>query len=126
MTPELNIPNYIQILFGKIHHLEEEVLVLKEHLHRKPAKGSPNKEEEKQLFTVQGAAQFLSVSTNTIYILKAEDKIPYMQKGRRIYFSRESLLMWLQDSCKNSQPQELTNQQVVQRYLKPRRKKLGS
>lgn len=130
MTPEMNIPNYVQILFGKIHELEEEVVELKEYIQRTPIKSlrakEPRNNEDKQIFTVQEAAEFLSVSTNTIYKMKDANIIPFMQRFRRIYFERDSLLKWLKEGTKEPQPQEQINQQVVQRYLKPRRKKLGS
>lgn len=116
------VPNYLQIIFNRLLELEEDVKELR--AQRVAACVAPK--EENQLFTVDEAAEFLSVSRTTIYQLKAHDRIPFMQKGKRLYFTKENLMKWLEEDSHYPISQPLTNQITVQRYLKPRRKKLGS
>lgn len=122
MVHQNSIPNYLEILFSKIGELEEKVnkLSLDQNTKREIAS------EEKQVFTSQAAAEFLGVSLNTIYLLKASKKISCMKKGKRLYFTRESLLNWLEEGRIPASTMEVSNQEIVKRYLKPRRKKLGS
>lgn len=121
MEQQHSIPNYFQIFLNRLVELEEQV----KELRSKQSAASVAAKEESQLLTVEEAAEFLSVSRTTIYQLKAHNKIPFMQKGKRLYFTKENLMKWLEEGS-HSPTLPLTNQQLVQRYLKPRRRKLGS
>lgn len=54
--------------------------------------------EQDKIFTIEEAASFLSLSRHTIYDLTSRSAIPYLKKGRRLYFSKEDLISWLKDS----------------------------
>ncbi|AHM63193.1 excisionase family DNA binding domain-containing protein [Flammeovirgaceae bacterium 311] len=122
MLQQPQIPNYIEILFNRIDVLEERVNILSQ---SQPIMGVAI-QEEKQILNSQETANFLSVSLTTVYQLKAENKICCMKKGKRLYFTRESLVNFLQEGRVSAPDIKLSGCQVVQRYLKPRRKKLGS
>lgn len=122
MEQQIQIPNYFQIFLNRIEDLEAQVQELRQHQHL----GGGSRKVEDQLFTIEEAAEFLSVSRTTIYLLKAANKIPFMQKGKRLYFTRENLMKWLEEGSQTPNSLQCTNQEIVQRYLKPRRKKLGN
>lgn len=118
------VPNLFEILFDKIESVEEQLCEIINMLSVQPGRFTPVR-EEKQLFNVQEAADFLSISKTLIYILKAENKIAYRKKGRRLYFTRESLIRYIEEENEIQPEKELSNQQIVRHYLRPRRKKLG-
>lgn len=54
------------------------------------------KETEEKLLTVQAAAEFLSLSMPTIYSKVSRNELPFMKRGKRLYFSQKELLEYLQ------------------------------
>ncbi|AHM63191.1 mobilizable transposon, Xis protein [Flammeovirgaceae bacterium 311] len=118
------VPNLFEILFDKIESVEEQLCEIISMLSAQPGKHVPVR-EEKYLFNVEEAAEFLSISKTLIYILKAQNKIAYRKRGRRLYFTRESLIRYIEEEHEFQPEPELTNQEIVKRYLGPRRKKLG-
>jgi excisionase family DNA binding protein len=58
--------------------------------------------EADQLFTIQQAADFLTLSVPTLYNLVSRKEIPYMKKGKRLYFSKEELTSWLRSGRKQT------------------------
>lgn len=56
-----------------------------------------------QLFTIQKASEFLSLSVPTIYGKVSRKEIPFMKKGKRLYFSPTELMDYLKGDRKKSQ-----------------------
>lgn len=82
--------NPFDIIETRLSSIESLLLNLK----RSP--GNENSENQtEQLFTVKEAAQFLKLSVPTIYALVSRAEIPYMKKGKRLYFSNLQLIDWL-------------------------------
>ena len=52
------------------------------------------------MMTVEETATFLKLSRYTIYGLVSQGVIPFMKKGKRLYFSSEDLTIWLKSSRK--------------------------
>lgn len=48
-----------------------------------------------QLLTVQQTAEFLNLAVPTIYGKVSKGEIPYMKKGKRLYFSRIELMDYI-------------------------------
>jgi excisionase family DNA binding protein len=42
-------------------------------------------------------AQFLDIKLNTLYIKTHRGELPFMKKGRKVYFSRKQLLEWMSE-----------------------------
>ena len=55
------------------------------------------REQADQYLTVEEAAEFLSLSIPTIYSKVSKRELPYMKRGKRLYFSREALESYLDD-----------------------------
>lgn len=52
-----------------------------------------------EVLTIQQAAEFLNLTTQTIYGLVSARKIPFSKPtGSRLYFSRLSLIEWLKEN----------------------------
>lgn len=75
----------------------------------KAMKELPNSTEDnstEKLLTVEEAAKFLSLSIATIYTKKSKGELPFMKRGKRVYFSSTELLKYLKEG------QEKTNKEI--------------
>lgn len=50
-----------------------------------------------QFLTVDETAKFLNLSVPTIYSKVSRRELPYMKRGKRLYFARKDLETYLQD-----------------------------
>jgi excisionase family DNA binding protein len=50
-----------------------------------------------QFLTVDETAEFLNLSVPTIYSKVSKRELPYMKRGKRLYFARKDLETYLQD-----------------------------
>lgn len=55
-----------------------------------------------QLFTIQEASEFLSLTVATLYSKVSKSQIPVMKRGKRLYFSRTELLDYLKQGRKKT------------------------
>ena len=60
------------------------------------------KEEQEELLTVKGAAEFLRLSVPTIYTLISKGEIPVMKRSKRCYFSKTELMEYLKEGRKKT------------------------
>ena len=67
--------------------------------------------KESDLLTINEAALFLNLSKNTLYNKVNKNELPYMKKGKRLYFSRAELITYIKSGKISSinEIQELTN-----------------
>lgn len=69
------------------------------------ANNNPAQPESDQLLSVQEASEFLRLTTATIYSLVSrfsESNIPFSKRGKRLYFSKEDLILWVKSGRKQS------------------------
>jgi excisionase family DNA binding protein len=59
-------------------------------------------EQPEKLLTIKGAAEFLSLSVPTLYSKTAKGIIPFMKKGKRLYFSKAELLDFIKTGRKKT------------------------
>lgn len=50
---------------------------------------------EREILTVEEAAEFLRVDRKTVYVYVARRKIPHQRLGKRIILSRSALIAWI-------------------------------
>lgn len=62
------------------------------------SKASPPDQEEP--LTVGQAAEFLSMKKNTVYYMTSRDLIPFVKRGKYLYFFKKDLINWLRSSRK--------------------------
>jgi excisionase family DNA binding protein len=86
-----NVPNPFQQLYDKISSLERKVDALLN-------VSSEAKEEtaNNEPLTVREAADYLKLSTSTLYGLTSRKEIPFMKRGKRLYFKKEDLRDWIE------------------------------
>lgn len=80
--------------------LTEEVSELKQLILDKSK--DPPKEKAEKLFTIQEAADFLSLSVATLYSKVSRGEIPVMKRTKRLYFSRTELLEYVKKGRRKS------------------------
>ena len=61
-----------------------------------------SKSEENEVLVIRQAADFLRLSLPTIYGLVSNRKIPFMKKGKRLYFSKHELSKWIAEGRKKT------------------------
>lgn len=78
-----NLPKAVQKLNEKLSKIEQLLIF-----------NTSKKEQENkdQLLTVEQAADFLSLSVPTIYSKISRGELPNYKRGKRVYFTRNSLM----------------------------------
>ena len=61
-----------------------------------------NQPEPEQLLTVQQAAELLNLSVPTLYGYTQRAEIPVCKRGKRLYFSKQSLFEWIKQGRKKT------------------------
>ncbi|WP_299363469.1 helix-turn-helix domain-containing protein [Winogradskyella sp.] len=54
------------------------------------------KKETGDLLSIKQASEFLNLAVPTIYAKVSKKELPHMKRGNRLYFSRESLLNYIE------------------------------
>lgn len=54
-----------------------------------------------ELYTIQETAAFLHLSVPTIYSKVSRNEIPYMKRGKRLYFSSIQLMKYIEGGTNN-------------------------
>ena len=83
------------LFFSPIPQNELEQLI--ENSIRKVLKHQPKQPAapDNELLTIEQAADFLSLTKQTIYSLVSRGEIPSMKRSKRLYFSREDLISYV-------------------------------
>lgn len=75
---------------------------------------SLTKIEPKEIyFSVEQAAEYLQLAEQTLYGFTSKRKIPFIKKGKKLYFKESELKKWLETGNKKSKTEiekELENQ----------------
>jgi excisionase family DNA binding protein len=56
---------------------------------------TPPMEQPEDLLSAEEAAGFLDIKLSTLYFKTHMKEIPFMKKGKKIYFSRKELTKWI-------------------------------
>ena len=113
-----NLPNPFQLLYDKICVLERKVDELTKQ------KGITKEElPEDDLMTVDSAAEYLRMSRSSIYQLTSRHELPFMKRGKRLYFKKEELRLWIEEGS-NKPSSEKEKQERALSHLRPLRRKL--
>jgi excisionase family DNA binding protein len=68
---------------------------------------------ESHFLTVTQAAEFLNLATQSIYGLIHRKKIPCMKRGKRVYFSKTSLIAWVESGRKPTQDEFVAESRAI-------------
>lgn len=84
-----NLPEFVYEISNKVDLL---TTLLNGHFASNPANGPPIEE----VYNIEQAAKFLGLTTQTVYGLVSDRKIPFSKPtGSRLYFLRSELIEWL-------------------------------
>jgi excisionase family DNA binding protein len=81
-----DLPKAVAEMYEKMSTLES---LMHQHLNR------PSEEKVEKLMSIKEASKFLNLSVPTIYSKVSKDEIPYMKRGKRLYFSNKELMDYL-------------------------------
>ncbi|WP_299713795.1 helix-turn-helix domain-containing protein [uncultured Tenacibaculum sp.] len=111
------LPQAIAILLNEVSELKKMLKQEKEN--------SSKQETSEQFFNVQQTANFLGLTSATIYSKVSRNELPVMKRNGRLYFSKLELLEYLkegkvnyQDSVSNEVDELLSNNKKGLRYEK--------
>jgi len=80
-------------------------------------------DQPEQLLTIQEAAEFLSLSVPTIYSKVSKGELPFMKRGKRLYFSSTELLDYIKTGRQKSNAEI---EQEAEAYLLKNKKGLNN
>lgn len=78
--------------------------------------------QTEKLLTVQEAANYLSLSVATIYSKVSRNELPFMKRGKRVYFTELELLNYLKNG-RNKSNEEI-EEEVINRLGNKKNKNL--
>lgn len=81
---------YVMVSSECIEELNRKLDGLIESLGERPSEG---------LMDADQAADYLHMTTNSLYIMVREGKIPHLKAGRRYLFKRETLEQWAKEEA---------------------------
>jgi len=96
MNDVLLSPVRLNELEALIQNSVERAISAHENKHVDPS------EQLEQLFTIQQAADFLSLAVPTIYSMVSRSELPYMKRSKRLYFSRVELINYVKQGRKKT------------------------
>jgi len=103
---ELNFiipPEAVTKLFDKLNNIERLL----------EQKGNGTQPIGDQLLTIEEAAQVLHLTVPTVYGLVHRKEVPVMKKGKRLYFSREELALYIKSGRKKTVAELTTEAETV-------------
>jgi excisionase family DNA binding protein len=106
--------NPFETIDARLSNIENLLLDLK-HIPQTAIHQNPD-----ELFTVEEAAKFLSLSVPTIYGLTSKKELPFMKRSKRIYFLKADLVSYLK-AGRNKSNEELES--IANDYLAKGKKK---
>src|SRR5437870_1019317 len=88
----LNMDKIIMSTPAELSNLIEESLkkvLIEANSHDRDAKYLP------ELLSITQAAEFLNLAKQTLYGFTSKGEIPYLKKGKKLYFKKSELLKWV-------------------------------
>ncbi len=87
-----NLPLSVSVLINEVQELKRIILEKREKPQPKP----------ERLLTIRETAEFLNLTVPTIYSKVSRNELPFMKKGKRLYFSDKELMQYIKDGkCKS-------------------------
>jgi excisionase family DNA binding protein len=65
-------------------------------------KSNQHQETNEKFLSLEQAAQFLQLAKQTLYGFTSKRKIPFIKKGKKLYFKETDLEKWLETGRKKS------------------------
>lgn len=81
--------------------------------------GQQKETKEDEFLTIAQASELLNLAKPTIYTLTCKNEIPFIKKGKKLYFKKTDLIEWL-NTGKRQTKKEI--EQEADNYLRRNRK----
>ena len=82
--------NPFEVIIARLENIESLLLDIKH--------GKLQEKKQAEYFTVRELAKFLNLTVPTIYSKVSRGDLPYLKRGKRLYFSRETIENWLNNA----------------------------
>lgn len=87
--------NPFEVIEQKLNELTEIITELNDKLTKqRPVESKP--------FNMNDAAKYLDISKPTLYALTSKREIPHMKRGKKLYFDKVELEIWLKEHRKRT------------------------
>jgi len=87
------LPQAVTMLTKEVSQLKELLL---------SSKKQPTTEKTEKFLTVKEVSEFLNLAVPTIYSKVSRNELPYMKRGKRLYFSSAELMEYLREGRSKS------------------------
>ena len=87
------LQNAVTLLTKEVSQLKELLL---------SSKKQPTTEKTEKFLTVKEVSEFLNLAVPTIYSKVSRNELPYMKRGKRLYFSSAELMEYLREGRSKS------------------------
>ena len=114
-----NIPNPYQLILEQLYNMERKL----DELMKDKAAGKTAVPED-ELLTVQHATAYLRISASTLYQLTSRFEIPFMKRGKRLYFKKEELRQWIEEGSNKPVSRQEKQAEALSHLLPVKRRKL--
>lgn len=88
-----SLPLAVTMLTNKVNELKEMLL---------EDRASNSVEESERFLNIQEASKFLNLAKPTLYTKVSKREIPFMKRGKRLYFSKSELMDYIKEGRKQS------------------------
>jgi excisionase family DNA binding protein len=98
---------------GIIITMEKEELAelidaaVREAISKYASESAAKSEPQEDIMNSKETARFLDIKLNTLYIKIHKGEIPFMKKGKKVYFSRRQLLEWMAEGRRYTRKADL-------------------
>ena len=89
-----DLPQVVAQLAGEISTLKNLIEEIRD---------TSQKPELDELMTIKQAGEFLHLTVQTLYNKVSKNEIPFMKRGKRLYFSKEQLMDYLKQGSNEMQ-----------------------
>lgn len=73
---------------------------------KKKASGLEKSEESPEILNLEQVSALLNLAKPTIYSLTSKRKIPYFKKGKKLYFKKSEILVWIEQGKQKTVSEE--------------------
>jgi excisionase family DNA binding protein len=68
--------------------------------------------EENKIFSIQEASSFLNLARQTLYGFTSKNEIPFIKRGKKLYFRKIDLEKWLLEGKRKSNAEILSDLEI--------------
>ena len=102
--------NPFEIILEKLNKIEEELAIIKAN------QENTGKEMKIEFLTIKELSEYLKLTVPTIYGYTSTNRIPHIKRGKRLYFKKSDIDIWIEKG------QRKTIDEMVANYFSNKKK----